>query len=293
MPPLRFKPGPDIFVNREGPLARFDALAADIPKKGFRPLVFHGVGGQGKTALLRHIHKLAGPEGKPEYSHLRPAMLDLQRLPKTDPVEMLVAIRNGFAMAGLSFAAFDLTLANWWEASGQPGAFPNLLGKWLSRNKDDLAASGAEAVLGIGEVIADGVSLIPLGPSLRRVGKWWIDREARKNLEIAQPFIKDLPSEPWQLAELLPWMLAQDLNHHLAEHPSERFLLLVDEYEGLFQGGDSGRHWRENGFDKHMRAFVAETDGLLAVFAPAACCPGRKTRTGRPIWRRPTVRWRD
>ena len=30
-------------------------------------------------------------------------------------------------------------------------------------------------------------------------------------------------------AERLPWLLAQDLNHHRKEHPDECFLLLVDE----------------------------------------------------------------
>ncbi len=138
------------------------------------------------------------------------------------------------------------------------------MGKWLPRNKDDIAASGAEAALAVGEVIADGARMLPLGPSLRPLGKWWIDRAARRNLEIAQPYIKDLPSEPWQLAEMLPWMLAQDLHHHRSDHPRECFLLLVDEYEDLSSGGDAGGHWRTNGFDTAMRAFVSEVNGLLA-----------------------------
>ncbi len=92
---------------------RFGEAVADIPADELRLLVFHGVGGQGKTALLRHIRKMAGPEGKPEYGHLRTAMLDLRYLSPNSPVELLVGIRNGFAQAGLGFTAFDLTLANW------------------------------------------------------------------------------------------------------------------------------------------------------------------------------------
>ena len=64
----------------------------------------------------------------------------------------------------------------------------------------------------------------------------------------------------------MPWMLAQDLNDHLSKHTGDRFVLLVDEYERVFDQGGAGKQWEENSFDRSMREVVAETNGLLAVF---------------------------
>ena len=64
----------------------------------------------------------------------------------------------------------------------------------------------------------------------------------------------------------MPWMLAQDLNDHLSRHTGDRFVLLVDEYERVFDQGGAGKCWEENPFDRLMRRVVAETNGLLAVF---------------------------
>lgn len=274
MPPPRLPPRQEIFVNREGPLARFAQAVAELPDQGARLLVFHGVGGQGKTALLRHIGGLAGREAC--YNHIRTGWLDLRTKPKSDPDLMPVWIRNAFAGAGVAFPAFDLGLALWWEASQRADAYPNLTNAWLSANKDDLAGIGQEAVQWIGSLVAESVGTLPLGTLLKRGGKWLIDIHRQRYLELARPYLQDLPSEPWQLTARLPWLLAQDLNHHLREHPTERFVLLVDEYEGLFTGAESDSAWRTNRFDKHMREVVTNVDGLLAVFGSRRLLPWKE-----------------
>ncbi len=281
-PPRKKSPAEPIFVNRDGPLARFAEAAADIPADGLRLLVFHGVGGQGKSALLRRIKKLAepGPKQQEQFEHLRTAMLDLHGRSTSDPDLLLVWIRNGLAAAGVSFPVFDLALAIYWELARPEQPLPNLVNAWLARSTEAGLTILPEAVQGLREAAEQTVETIPgLGFLLSKGGKWVIDKHKRRYLELKRPDLQELyatpgrPKEPWQLADLLPWMLAQDLNHHLGEHPDERFLLLVDEYEGLFQGGDSGTHWREHPFDKHMRAFVSETDGLLAVFGSRRMLP--------------------
>jgi hypothetical protein len=61
-------------------------------------------------------------------------------------------------------------------------------------------------------------------------------------------------------------MLAQDLNYYLVAHPAERFVLFVDEYERVFDEGGAGARWKDNPFDRHVRALIQNTNGLLAIF---------------------------
>jgi tetratricopeptide (TPR) repeat protein len=65
---------------------------------------------------------------------------------------------------------------------------------------------------------------------------------------------------------LLAEILALDLNRHLEKNPGRRFVLFVDEYERVMEGGGTGRQWSDNRFDRTMRQFISETNGLLAIF---------------------------
>jgi hypothetical protein len=76
-------------------------------------------------------------------------------------------------------------------------------------------------------------------------------------------------------------MLAQDLNYHLARNPTNRFVLFIDEYERVFDQGGAGARWLENPFDRHMRALLQETNGILAVFFSRERLPWGK----HPEWR--------
>ena len=98
-----------------------------------------------------------------------------------------------------------------------------------------------------------------------------MDRSKSAWLHHTRDYLAELYSEGWlkkpyELSDLMPWMLAQDLNDHLSGHTGDRFVLLVDEYERVFDQGGAGKRWEENSFDRLMRRVVAETNGLLAVF---------------------------
>src|SRR3984893_12185188 len=86
-------------------------------------------------------------------------------------------------------------------------------------------------------------------------------REALKEL-----YYNSELKKPYELLSLLPWMLAQDLNCHIAAHPKERLLLFIDEYERVFDEGGAGARWKENPFDAHIRTLIQYSNGLLAVF---------------------------
>ena len=120
---------------------------------------------------------------------------------------------------------------------------------------------------------------------LRHIGGWLIDKGKRFYLERTRDELKQLYRDgelkkPYELSALLPWMLAQDLNHHLATRPQDRFVLFVDEYERVFDEAGAGARWRENPFDNHVRTLIKDTNGLLAVFFSRERLPWGMTRIG-------------
>jgi tetratricopeptide (TPR) repeat protein len=272
MPPPRLSSLPaanKIFVNREGPLRVFENAALGIPADSARLLTFYGIGGQGKTALCREL--MQKTKSDPSYRFLRRAELDLHGKPKTDPDLLLVWIRNGFADAGVALPCFDLALAIVWEATRGEQPFPKLSRAWLGKAKDFAGEGAAGAAKVAQESLGETIEHLPAGFLVKKLSGWIIDKAHHAYLHQNRGELQELYRDgelkkPYELSELLPWMLAQDLNYHLAHHPDERFVLLIDEYERVFDEGSAGSLLRENPFDRHLRTFVRETNGLLAVF---------------------------
>ena len=284
MAPLReaFLPAANkIFVDRETPQLTFEKAVFSIPANSAVLRVFHGVGGQGKTALCRELMRKTNSSVDPSYSFLRRAMLDLHGRPKSDPDLLLVWIRNAFAESGITLPCFDLALALMWEKTRGEQAFPALVKPWLGRSTK--AAKGAadegasEAAKWLGgeaakQILGDEIGKVPIiGSAIKYLGAVAFDKAKRAYLKSTRDSLRRLYRDgelrpAYELSALLPWMLAQDLNYHLAHHPTERFVLFVDEYERVFEQGGAGVRWAENPFDRHMRSFIQETNGLLVVF---------------------------
>jgi tetratricopeptide (TPR) repeat protein len=273
MPPPRLRSLPvanKVFVNREGPLRVFENAAFDIPADSAKLLTFYGIGGQGKTALCRELMQKTNSD--PSYGFLRRAELDLHGKPKTDPDLLLVWIRNGFADAGVALPCFDLALAIVWETTRGEQPFPKLSRAWLGKAKDFAGEGAAGASKAAQESLGEAIAEIPaIGFLVKKISGWVIDKAHRAYLHQSREALQELYRDselkkPYELSELLPWMLAQDLNHHLAGHSKERFVLFIDEYERVFDEGSAGSLLRENPFDRHLRMLVRESNGFLAVF---------------------------
>ena len=269
-----------IFVDRETPQNVFEKAVFSIPCDCASILVFHGIGGQGKTALCRELLRKTDAANEPSYAFLRCALLDLHGRPKTDPDVLVVWIRNAFASVGLFLPCFDLALAKVWQGTRAEETFPVLTRPWLARSTKVAAgafgdaATEAQRWLGseaAAQLLGAAVSHIPLGTIVKGLGGWIIDKSKLAYLEHTREPLQRLYKvgelrPPYELSSLLPWMLAQDLNYHLSRKPAERFVLFIDEYERVFDQGGAGARWVENPFDRHMRELIWETNGLLAVF---------------------------
>lgn len=260
MPPIRTDQLPSatrIFVDREEPQKIFEDAAFAIPDYSVIIRVFYGAGGQGKTALCRELMRKTDRAVEPSYSFLRRACLDLHGKPKTDPDLLLVWIRNEFAKAGLSLPCFDLALALVWEGTRGEQPFPSLVSPWLGRSSKAAEGTVDEVTNWLGsdtakELVGEAISEIPgLGFVFRRIGKWTIEKGKKIYLEQTREYLQRLYRDgnllpAFELSKLLPWMLAQDLNHHLKENPKDRFVLFMDEYERVFDQGGAGAVWTDS-----------------------------------------------
>ena len=264
----------DIFVNREGPIETVERAVAELGDQDSTVLVFHGPGGQGKTALCRYMaHHLPSSAKTGDRTKLRIAELDLHGHDKSDPDRLLARIRDGFVRAGVDCPAFDLAFAIAWEAYRPTEHFPKLEKMWLAKTRDYIGDAAVDVVQLSRELLLENtLGTVPLlGPLIKHGANWFMDRSKsgwlhRKRKHLARLYSDGVLKKPYELSDLMPWMLAQDLNYHLSRHAEDRFVLLADEYEGVFDQGGAGKQWEENRFDRAMRQVVAETNGLLAVF---------------------------
>ena len=269
------KTAQDIFVNRDGPIKTIEDAVAGLGDTDSKVLVFHGLGGQGKTALCRYIaqHLSATVKAK-NRAKVHVAEVDLHRRDKSDPDRLLVWIRNSFVRAGVRCPAFDLAFEIMWRKYRPEEPFPKL-------EKGGLAKTGRQVME---EMATMATALV--GPGAKYGLNLFIDSSNSKWLHNKHDYLAKLYSEgqlkePYELSNLMPWMLAQALNDHLSRHAEDRFVLLIDEYEGIFDQGGAGKHWQQNPFDSSMRKVVAETNGLLAVFFTRERLPWEED----PDWR--------
>ena len=263
---------PNIFVNREGPIGKFKEAVAAIPTDRSIIRVFHGPGGQGKSALCRHLHGIDLPKDKANGQQPHRALIDLHGEPNRDIEYWLVKIRNDWSGKRVSFAAFDLAMAIMWEATRAHEPFPTLKNAWLGRSADALTQSAPDVVQTLREVVEKTVETIPgIGFLMTKGAGWAINKgkeqwllRSRKHLQ--RLFRGDEIRKPHELREILPWMLAQDLNHHIAAYDQERFILLVDEYESLFDQRGASDMIQNIPLDAMLKKLASETNGLLLAF---------------------------
>jgi tetratricopeptide (TPR) repeat protein len=301
MPVLDIDKVPEIrrvFVGRRRELKLFEDAAHSIPNDRCSLLVFHGVGGRGKTWLCEKIRDTCRDD--PNYASLIVGHLDLHAKPdaaKRDDLMALIYVRNAFAEQKVSFPVFDLALALAWQANRSEEPFPSLKNPWLRRTTgaaDDLTAEGADDVKdwlsgeSVASLIGDEIGKIPLvGTLLTRGGRWMISKAKIAWLHSAHddlarlylPESRQLKT-PEQLQRLLPYMLAVDLNRAGKEKPGCRLVLLIDEYERVLEQGGSGDDLFENRFDAAIRALLGHCDGLLAVVFGRERLPWRR---GDPV----------
>ena len=251
-----------IFVNRGDAKEWFNARVKSIPEDGVTFSIFYGPGGQGKTALLDELKRLADAGAYDGVSTaLHTAAINFKnRNNRIDPLIFLINIRNGFAGSGLGTPAFDVALDYVWERVRPQDQPKNLAGAWLKNSSGAVGEGVTDTIAIIGQVLGEEIQKIPAAGAAASLSYRWTAGKARKAL---QRYRKDFLDAFFQhaaeqnedeLSNGLTEILANDLLHALkAKSDHARLVLFLDEYESLFP--EIG-YFPEQPIDRCLRRFL-------------------------------------
>ena len=110
-----------------------------------------------------------------------------------------------------------------------------------------------------------------VGSILGRVGRHVTKEVRREALLRSEQILKELYADQsllpaHEIERRLPRILAHDLAGWREDHPEDRFVVLVDEYEGAYDDGGVGNVFRENPFDDAVRSLVEQSQATLFAF---------------------------
>lgn len=262
-----------VFTDRETPAGLFFAAFEPPPAPDdHRVLVFYGVGGEGKTALARHLL------GRLEAAHAGRAgwaAVNFEDAAMRRPAEALLSVRLQLRKtAGLPFPAFDTAFAHWFGKT-YPGddirhAHPGLFRQGSEPVGDALGYGfdvfkNMDAVLN--EAAQDALGQVPgLGLIYKygnrfhaRFREWW----ERRGKEVLQG-IDAL--QPDQLLDRLPTFLGADIADAIAAMQVRKPLAIIGDTVEAFhraEGQKAGAFAFRN--DRWLRDLVKETPGVLFV----------------------------
>ncbi|MGW4491432.1 hypothetical protein [Streptomyces sp. NPDC004376] len=235
----------DVFTDRQIPLAAFRerCLAQvsanwtptelmDFQRPAENLLTFIGLGGVGKSTLLRQAARLAatcelaGLPSRGATAHINFADPDALSFEA-----VLLRIRAAVGALGRSWPAFDLALALYWERK-HPG---ESLVTFLRRHDPAGTASArvADQVTNTVDQMVGGFGLVGLGYQLLKL----VGQKATQNNRVKR-LIREFPpfealineADPDRMLGYLPVLLARDLEVHRRKEPT-LVLCLLDTFE--------------------------------------------------------------
>ena len=242
------------FVGREDLLLAFDEALAGVPADEPRVLAFHGIGGIGKSRLIRRLRG-DGDDPRRIPDGVVDAKIDFQEAENRLPGKALERARAQLHSQGVHFPTFDIAFAVWWKLAN-----PNLdLKQAMPAFLDGAEVAGE--IVSITEEIP-GLGLIAKIPrALAKAGKvandWWAKRG---QAELAQIVALTDHSE---IAGLLPRFFGGDLSAWIGERDERGAVLLFDTHEALFT--ERGSVVSGEAQDTWLRQWAAAMPGALVV----------------------------
>ncbi len=262
------------FTDREDATALFlQALREPQAKNVYRVLNWHGVGGQGKSALSRELLRLTEAEAAArratEDIRIGAARVNFEDKRMRRSEEALLSIRLQLARTfGQHFPAFDTGFARFFVLTN-PGFQIRRAHPELFRGENEFLGDLIDwSEVGVDSAV-DGISLAVPGLNIiykhlsrasARVHEW-LKRRGRAVLH----GLDDL--SPDEIAERLPTYLGSDICHLLDADKPVRIAIFCDTHEAL---------WREHNVkdsvagaraDSWLRLLVQDAPGaLFAIF---------------------------
>jgi len=233
------------FVNREQVLADF---AGELTRIGAGPRVLNvtGVGGIGKSRLLRELEDRARPR-------FRTAMIDLQVPALRRQDDALAVLRGQLGSQGVDFDRFDIAYAVLWQR----------LHPHLRLSKNELSFIEYSTILGD---ILDHASALPVFGTAMGLVKLFErgSTDIRRRLRIRRdPTLQTLDGLPnGELSDAVTYLFAEDLRTASA---SKQSVIIVDSYEALVPA--PAYTGRTQLADAWLRDLAGQLDRALVVLA--------------------------
>ncbi len=260
-----------IFTGRQEALKSFIWECSQVDfKNSYKVLMWYGVGGQGKSALLREFQRITADADREMPDRINGPRLVVakvdfedERLKRLDTA--LYSIRSQLAQfPGSSFLAFDTAFAIYIKKSR-----PNID---LDKVYPELFSGEREVLMDLIDIIdgplmiaADFASAAVPGANLLykwgarltgRLATWW----KKRGYDLLAG-VEELQSE--ELLQRLPTYLGADICEMLKKKESVRPIILLDTYEALWRnrGGRDGIADRR--VDAWVRLLVQDSPGVL------------------------------
>lgn len=251
------------FVNREEQLSIFEQSVLQVDADETKVINLFGIGGQGKSFLLKKYRSALAEDST--YSSTATSYIDLTVQTDRQPHWPMIWLRNDLAKQGMKFPAFDIAFELYWSLNFGARPTPYLEGRWLRRSAD-MAEQGLSefgtysAELTVAAITEATVTSVPvLGKLVSVLGRAFYDRSMRnyilKSRSVLEEFIDEIdnceqviPSSQDRLINLLPKILASDVQQGFKTNELSRLVVFVDEFERAV--GDGGFSYRigENPF---------------------------------------------
>ena len=264
-----------VFTDREGDREVFGAACDRTETRElYQVLMWYGVGGQGKSALLREFGRMlasrneAAAEARSE-RRLALAKVDFddERLKRIDSALYSLRLQLGQS-TGFAFHTFDAAFVSYYKKT-RPGIdvaaeFPELFKGEKEGLADllDVLDDHLSLVTDLASVALPGANLIyKWGMRLSgRLKTWW---STRGNQVLAG--IEKLTPE--EILQKLPSYLGIDLCDGIAAKPSIRPVILLDTYEALWRERGQKDALTDRRTDAWVRLLVQDAPGTLFVIA--------------------------
>lgn len=234
----------DVFVDRKPFIEAFDnavsalrghtASAASAPVQRRNLLVFHGLGGIGKSRLIRRLEQRFGGGEQPESLRLS-GRVDFDDQGFIDTENLLIALRAAVGCGSRHWPAFDLAFTVYWERAhpGEP------LGKAIVRDSGLRRLNGVLDLPGQIDTTIDALlGPIPLAGLARRTVAILVtraqDKIRRDRLLSKCPGLADIlqTEDPADQLPYLPALLSWDLASRKAEKPTD-VVFFLDTFERI------------------------------------------------------------
>ncbi|MBV8969389.1 MAG: tetratricopeptide repeat-containing protein [Verrucomicrobia bacterium] len=247
------------FVNRVNEVKIFSDAVRNIGPGTHQVLTFFGPGGQGKTTLRKRFEQLLADKNLAP--NLRWGVVNLERNRNWDSIYAPLFIRNALAKtSGVRCPAFEAAFRLYWKEAQGKQPIPQ-----MNDSCWDIADSAVE------NTILSAVPVPLLNFVLGRIGattfRWMRNEMFSRTANILEHLFYQgqlIPIE--KIEERLPFILARDLDGWRQDHEDDRFVVLLDEYEGALDLGGASSGHRFTQFDAAIRDLIAQCHGTLFVF---------------------------